>query len=81
METSGVMITKPVKRGREGSTVPKTADVEPPRRPCGGPLTAQMVANVDSYDVDSSSSMSSSEQKEHRYWRMIQSNNAASKSY
>ena len=38
-----------------------------------------MVANVDSYDRDSSSAMSSSEQKEHRYQRMRQLNNAASK--
>jgi hypothetical protein len=38
-----------------------------------------MVADVDSYDRDSSSAMSSSEQKEHRYKRMRQFNNAASK--
>ena len=49
------------------------------RRPRGRPPTAQMVANVDSYDMDSSSAMSSSEQKEHRYQRMRQLNNAASK--
>merc|ERR1711971_1028294 len=45
----------------------------------GTPPTAQMVADVDSYDRDSSSAMSSSEQKEHRYQRMRQLNNAASK--
>merc|ERR1711956_82480 len=33
----------------------------------------------DSYDMDSSSAMSSSEQKEHRYQRMRKLNNAASK--
>ena len=38
-----------------------------------------MVANVDSFDMDSSSAMSSSEQKEHRYQRMRKLNNAASK--
>ena len=38
-----------------------------------------MVANVDSYAVESSSAMSSSEQVEHRYQRMRQLNNAASK--
>ena len=40
-----------------------------------------MVANVDSFDMDSSSVMSTSEQNEHRYRRMLQSNNAASKRY
>ena len=40
-----------------------------------------MVANVDSYDMDSSSAMSSSEQKEHRYRRRLQSNNTAFKRY
>jgi hypothetical protein len=38
-----------------------------------------MVANVDFSDMDSSSAMSSSEQVEHRYQRMRQLNNAASK--
>ena len=38
-----------------------------------------MVANVDSSDMESSSAMSSSEQVEHRYQRMRQLNNAASK--
>ena len=40
-----------------------------------------MVANVDSFNMDSSSVMSTSEQNEHRYRRMLQSNNAASKRY
>merc|ERR1711935_1105093 len=79
METTGVFISKPVKRGRGRPRVPRTAVVEPPRRPRGRPPTAQMVANVDSYDMDSSSAMSSSEQKEHRYQRMRKLNNAASK--
>jgi hypothetical protein len=51
------------------------------RRPCVHPPTAQMVANVDSFDMDSSSVMSTSEQNKHRYRRMLQSNNAASKRY
>ena len=38
-----------------------------------------MVANVDSYDMDSSSTMSGSEQKEHCFWKMRQLNNAAYK--
>ena len=49
------------------------------RKPRGRPPTAQMVANVDFSDMDSSSAMSSSEQVEHRYQRMRQLNNAASK--
>ena len=81
METSGVVIAKPVKRGRGGSCVPKTTVVEPPRRPRGHPPTAQMLANVDSYDMDNSSAMSSSEQKEYRYRRRLQSNNAAFQRY
>ena len=64
IETSGVLITKPVKRGRGSSSVPKTAVVEPPRRPRGRPM-------------DTSSAMLTSEQKEHRYQRKLQSNNAA----
>merc|ERR1712008_355957 len=80
METTGVFISKPVKRGRGRPRVPRTAVIaEPPRRPRGRPPTAQMVANVDSFDMDSSSAMSSSEQKEHRYQRMRKLNNAASK--
>ena len=68
METSGVWITKPVKRGRGDSNVPKAADVEPPRRPRGRPM-------------DSSSAMFSSEQKEHRYQRRLKSNKAAFQRY
>ena len=68
METSCVLITKPVKRGRGGSNVTKSADVEPPRRPCGRPM-------------DTSSAMLSPEQKEHRYQRRLQSNNAAFERY
>ena len=64
METSCVLIKKPVKRGCGGSIVPKTAVVEPPRRPPGRPM-------------DTSSAMLTSEQKEHRYQRKLQSNNAA----
>ena len=64
METSCVLIKKPVKRGCGGSSVPKTAVVEPPRRPRGRPM-------------DTSSAMLTSEQKEHRYQRKLQSNNAA----
>ena len=64
METSCVLIKKPVKRGCGGSSVPKTAVVEPPRRPPGRPM-------------DTSSAMLTSEQKEHRYQRKLQSNNAA----
>jgi hypothetical protein len=81
MEATGVFISKPVKKGRGRPRVPRTATtvVEPPRKPRGRPPTAQMIANVDSYDRDSSSAMSSSEQKEHRYQRMRQFNNAASK--
>ena len=68
METSGILITKPVNRGRGGSCVPKTTVVEPPRRPRGRPM-------------DTSSAMFSSEQKEHRYRRRLQSNNAAFQRY
>ena len=57
METSCVLITKLVKRGCGGSSVPKTAVVEPP--------------------METSSAMYTSEQKEHRYRRRLQSNNAA----
>ena len=64
METSCVLITKPVKRGRGGSSVPKIAVVEPPRRPRGRPM-------------DTSSAMLSPEQKEHLYRKRLQSNNAA----
>ena len=60
METSCVLITKLVKRGCGGSSVPKTAVVEPPRRPRGRPM-------------DTSSAMYTSEQKEHRYQRRLQS--------
>jgi len=66
-----------VKRGRGRPRVPRGSVPEPPRRPRGRPPTAKMVANVDSYD--SSSAMSSAEQKEIRYQRMRQLNNAASK--
>merc|ERR1712172_424248 len=52
---------------------------KPVKKGRGRPPTAQMVADVDSYDRDSSSATSSSEQKEHRYQRMRQLNNAASK--
>merc|ERR1719203_2563462 len=79
MEATGDFMSKPVKKGRGRPRVPRTAVVEPPRRPRGRPPTAQMVADVDSYDRESSSAMSSSEQKEHRYQRMRQLNNAASK--
>ena len=54
METLGVFITKPFKRGRGGSSVLKTAVVEPPRRPRGHPQTAQSLANVESYNMDKS---------------------------
>ena len=70
-----------VKRGHGGSSVPKTAVVEPPRRPRGHPPTTQMLANVDSYDMDNSSAISRSEQKEHRYQRRLQSNHSAFQSY
>ena len=60
MVTSSVLITKPVKRGRGSSSVPKTTVVEPPRRPRGRPM-------------DTSSAMYTSEQKEHRYQRRLQS--------
>ena len=70
-----------VKRGHGGSSVPKTAVVEPPRRPRGHPPTTQMLANVDSYDMDNSSAISRSEQKEHRYQRRLQSNHAAFQRY
>ena len=56
-------------------------DGEPPRRPRGHPPTAQMLANVDSYDMDNSSAISRSEQKEHRYQRRLQSNHAAFQRY
>merc|ERR1711971_671889 len=55
MEAPGVFMSKPVKKGRGRPRVPRTAVVEPPRRPRGRPPTAQMVADVDSYDRDSSS--------------------------
>ena len=81
IEANSVFISNLVKQGRGRPRVPRTATtiVEPPRKPRGRPPTAQMIANVDSYDRDSSSAMSSSEQKEHRYQRMRQFNNAASK--
>jgi len=37
------------------------------RKPCSRPQTAQMVGNVESYDMDSSSVISGMEQKEHIY--------------
>ena len=81
IEANGVFISNLAKQGRGRPRVPRTATtiVEPPRKPRGRPPTAQIVADVDSYDKDSSSAMSSSEQKEHRYKRMRQFNNAASK--
>jgi hypothetical protein len=81
METLGVLITKPVKRGCGGSSVPKTAVVGPPRRTRGHPQIAQSLANVDSDNMDNSSAISSSKQKEHRYQRRLQSNNAAFQRY
>ena len=81
MVTSSVLITKPVKRGCGGSSVPKTAIVEPPRGPCGRPPNGQILDNVDSYVMDNSSAMSSSEQKEHRNQRRLKSNNAAFQRY
>jgi hypothetical protein len=81
IEANSVFISNLAKQGRGRPRVPRTATtiVEPPRKPRGRPPTAQIVADVDSYDKDSSSAMSSSEQKEHRYKRMRQFNNAASK--
>ena len=81
METLGVFITKPFKRECGDSSVPKTAVVEPPRRPHGHPQTTRSLANVDSYNMDNSSAMSSSKQKEHRYQRRLQSNIAAFQRY
>jgi hypothetical protein len=76
IEANSVFISNLAKQGRGRPRVPRTATtiVEPPRKPRGRPPTAQIVADVDSYDRDSSSAMSSSEQKEHRYKRMRQFN-------
>jgi len=53
--------------------------VEPARRPRGRPPSTPMYAQVERLDYESSSAMSSEEQKDLRYRRMRELNNAASK--
>lgn len=65
-----------VKRGRGRPRLPRPEN-EPPRRPRGRPPTAATVADV--LDYDSSSALSSEEKKAHKYRRMRDLNNAASK--
>jgi len=68
------------KRGRGRPRVPRTpALVEPARRPRGRPPSTPMYAQVEKLDYESSSAMSSEEQKDFRYKRMRELNNAASK--
>merc|ERR1712061_892049 len=52
---------------------------EPARRPRGRPPSTPMYAQVEKLDYESSSAMSSEEQKDFRYKRMRELNNAASK--
>merc|ERR1712061_266489 len=52
---------------------------EPARRPRGRPPSTPMYAQVERLDYESSSAMSSEEQKDLRYRRMRELNNAASK--
>merc|ERR1711874_500883 len=67
-----------VKRGRGRPRVPRTL-AEPARRPRGRPPSTPMYAQVERLDYESSSAMSSEEQKDLRYRRMRELNNAASK--
>jgi len=64
-----------VKRPRGRPRLPKP-EVEPPRRPRGRPPTAPTRALLDD---DSSSAVSAEDQKAHKYRRMRNLNNAASK--
>jgi hypothetical protein len=87
IEVNSVFISNKAKQGRGHPRVSGTATtiVEPQRKTRGRPPTAKIIANVDSYDKEIYSAMSnktlmsSSEQKEIRYQRMRQFNNAASK--
>ena len=87
IEVNSVFISNNAKQGRGHPRVSGTATtiVEPQRKTRGRPPTAKIIANVDSYDKEIYSAMSnktlmsSSEQKEIRYQRMRQFNNAASK--
>merc|ERR1711899_449944 len=78
MEIKPELIESPVKRGRGRPRVPRVI-VEPARRPRGRPPSTPMYAQVEKLDYESSSAMSSEEQKDYRYKRMRELNNAASK--
>merc|ERR1711976_341022 len=78
MEVKPEPIESPVKRGRGRPRVPRVV-VEPARRPRGRPPSTPMYARVGRLDYESSSAMSSEEQKDYRYKRMRELNNAASK--
>jgi len=78
MEVKPELIESPVKRGRGRPRVPRVV-VEPARRPRGRPPSTPMYARVGRLDYESSSAMSSEEQKDYRYKRMRELNNAASK--
>merc|ERR1712004_651473 len=78
MEVKPKLIESPVKRGRGRPPVPRVL-AEPARRPRGRPPSTPMYAQVGRLDYESSSAMSSEEQKDYRYNRMRELNNAASK--
>merc|ERR1712038_1099325 len=78
MEVKPEPIESPIKRGRGRPRVPRVV-VEPERRPRGRPPSTPMYAQVGRLDYESSSAMSSEEQKDYRYKRMRELNNAASK--
>merc|ERR1711899_488634 len=78
MEIKPEAIESPVKRGRGRPRGPRVV-VEPTRRPRGRPPSTPMYAQVEKLDYESSSAMSSEEQKDFRYKRMRELNNAASK--
>merc|ERR1712038_1416618 len=78
MEVKPEPIESPIKRGRGRPRVPRVV-VEPERRPRGRPPSTPMYAQVGRLDYESSSAMSSEEQKDLRYRRMRELNNAASK--
>jgi hypothetical protein len=87
IEVNSVFISNKTKQGRGHPCVSETTTttVEPQRLTRGRPPTAKIIADIDFYDKEIYSAMSnttlmySSEQKEVRYQRMRQFNNAASK--
>ena len=87
IEVNSSFISNKIKQGRGHPCTSETTTttVEPQRLACGRPPTAKIIADIDLYDNQIYSAMSnttlmySSEQKEVRYQRMRQFNNAASK--